>query len=413
MVGDWELPGSPLAEILSQPDAESYAYNPNDKSWGVATEGHRLVQFGSQIPGMAVLEIVDLLCLGLISIVENSGEEDAVERLRKFVEGYQRLSQTNGLHACLHLGQALALLGELNGAIFFLDAVRSKNPRDTLLLSTSGRLLASQGRYKESADLFMAAVEQAIINDENPNSFVINAAGSLGQTGLILGVPAMLSSFGLDNSDIGACFKLVALARISDERRWEEWRAVRHLLLREAYPSPEKLRFALECAWYYGEKDLCIHRSSIMLLDPRMRLWTNKHLLVFFELMSQGANLNSLTVLDEIEWLATRWNLNNRRPEDLLSGLKLAAVKIWSYNEDISEIVSLFLAAAYNLQNQDWYDDLINMRSRCGICETRYRVESLGICTRCGGLFCFECEGSLRETGLPAGKCGCGGSIVG
>ncbi|MFV9504092.1 MAG: hypothetical protein AB4911_05945 [Oscillochloridaceae bacterium umkhey_bin13] len=117
-----------------------------------------------------------------------------------------------------------------------------------------------------------------------------------------------------------------------------------------------------------------------------------------------------------LEAQANTWEQHGRPVSELLKGWTLMVASCWSYspgarNEPPNELAQAFLAASRNAN--PGYDEIYNERDTCRGCGERYRIENLGICTRCSALWCYRCQPGDGQHPNGNSACACGGEVVG
>ncbi|MFZ5529756.1 MAG: hypothetical protein ACOY4U_01700 [Pseudomonadota bacterium] len=119
------------------------------------------------------------------------------------------------------------------------------------------------------------------------------------------------------------------------------------------------------------------------------------------------------------EQQAREW-LDGGRPDGLLlAGVALVALNCWlnRYRDTlppaVCAVIEAFRRAAEARQPDGWFHTVLQQRSTCTSCGTRYRIENLSICVRCHDLYCYQCIGQCRPDGAGHRLCLCGGELVG
>lgn len=370
------------------------------------------------LPAICALEGIDIQCASLIHLVDAYALPKDLVELRHLIDVWEEIGRFPNIESLARLAQALIYIGEPYRAIEYINRGLQEVPDDENTLLTARLLHCALGNYVGAAQLAIR------VSKKQPTglSFVekiIMAIVDFLEINDIETVKSMLEIVESINikTDITSIIGLIAQYRLDQSIDSEKWSHLRHDIMTTDSSKYFKLRYALECAWYYGDKNIAQRRANILRSQPQLRLFVNQRHLSIYELMSTGRSPLCRDGKALLEAKAELWDKDGRPQQDLLSGLYLVAAYCWTtsiggknttYNPLISDLIKT------SFDNSSFsYEKELRRRCYCISCWETYRLENLGICVYCRGLYCYRCRGKHGIAKNGNKVCQCGGEVVG
>ncbi|GAA2863532.1 hypothetical protein GCM10010517_22600 [Streptosporangium fragile] len=358
------------------------------------------------IPRGTALTFVRHLVVALVELVEATGAEADVVRLREVTEAWEAVGEFAEEADTAILAQAWLSLDDPERALPYVRHSYAADPDDPsaraamhlfYVVSGDDELAAKVALQTDTEDmamnfrwLAMAAVDLVEADDSRLLDQVLD----------------LLSQAGLDVGDLLRC---VLDGRRGPVRPDAAWVALReHFTAVSGTTSVQKLRYLVEAAYQRGEIEYAMRRARAVRAKPVIRRPVNHRDRAAVEAVALGRDPADRGLTARLNNRAELWSADGR-PDDPLIGLCLVAAERWAgsapvgISADVPELIEHSRALAGSDAAA-----LLRGTRHCAVCRDSFRVEGLSVCGACHRLFCAGC---VRHPTFYL-RCLCGGDLA-
>ncbi|BFV59618.1 hypothetical protein KCMC57_up47220 [Kitasatospora sp. CMC57] len=355
------------------------------------------------IPRQVALTFVRLLVTARVELVEATGAERDVERLRAAAEAWEAIGEFGSEADTAVLAQAWLTLDRTDRALPYVIRAQAKAP------DAPSTLAALRLYHLVSGDHAMAAR----VSMEGCRT----ADGPLALRWLLLAVVDLLEAAeyeALDGTlaqiepgiDVVELVRLVAAGRrapVGAEALWPDLR--RHFKTLSSTASTLKLRYLAEAAYQRGDLTYARRCATVILAWPETRLPVNHQARAAIEAIALDRDPADRSLTARLNNRAELWSADGR-PDDPLLGLGLVAATRWASGSGSDGLSPAALALIEHSRSRsaDRSEALLGSARPCARCREPGRVAQLAVCGRCHQLLCARCaltadQGHTRRCG--------------
>ncbi|GAA2696303.1 RING finger protein [Nonomuraea recticatena] len=384
-----DLPGENVLPAGTEADVQGEA-------WPIALD----------IPRAIALTFVGQLVIALVALVEATGAEADVVRLREVTEAWEAVGEFAKESDTAILAQAWLSLDDPGRALPYVRhsyAVDPDNPsaraamRMFYVISGDDELAAQVALQTDTEDvgmslrwLVLAAVDLVEADDSDLLDQILD----------------LLSQAGMDMGDLLRCVVEGRRGPVRPDAAWARLRE--HLATVDSTTTVRKLRYLIEAAYQRGETDYAMRRAHVIRAKQVIRRPVHHRDRAAVEAVTLGRDPAERGLTARLNNRAQLWSADGR-PDDPLLGLCLVAAERWAgsapagISAEALELIECSRALAGRAAAV-----LLRGTRHCAVCRDSFMVERLSVCGACHRLFCEDCA---RHPTFRL-RCRCGGDLA-
>jgi len=409
VLGDPADPSSTWAALRKRPNAAAV---PAGAGAGVtirqsSATGHATETLS--MPRGAALTFVRLLTTSLVELVEQTGGQAELERLRAVARAWESLGEFGTDSDTAILAQAWLSLDDLERALPHIRRSYTADPTDPSAKA------AMRLYYLLTGDSATAAKVALQPNRSQDDGLALRwlmlamrdllEAGDLEELGALLN---LLPDSRIDTIELIRCVWAGRLGGVESEPRWPGLRE--HFSTVTGTISVQTLRYLVEAAFQRGELDYARRRAAVSRTLPALRLPVHHEDRAAIEAVALSRNPTERGLTARLENRAELWAADGRPEDDPLTGICLEAAERWVDGSGHTAVSAEAreLVRRSGLLLADRAELLRRSERHCAVCRTGKPVVELSVCGACHRVFCSHCVDFAR----PRRRCTCGGDLV-
>ncbi|EPH40801.1 protein kinase [Streptomyces aurantiacus] len=360
------------------------------------------------LPRQAALSFVVYLALALVELVESTGADTDVERLRTVAEAWESIGEFESEGDTAILAQAWLTVDEPYRA---LPYVRHSYAHDR---TNPSALAAMRVYYLATGDSGMAAKVSAQACDATDATMALRwlalAVVDLLEAAEYDTLDSVLDATRDHRIDVVDLVRCVLAGRRGPVRADAEWAALReHCSTLSSATSIQKLRYLVEAAHQRGDADYARRCAAVALARPVIRLPIHHRARAALEAVALGRDPADGSLTARLNNRAELWAADGR-PDDPLVGLCLVAAQRWVNGDGRTAATAAAqeLVAHSRSRTEDRTGLLLRSTRHCAGCSGTGPVAQMSVCGSCHQLFCVDCGESARREHIGR----CGGDLV-
>ncbi|GGO54498.1 serine/threonine protein kinase [Streptomyces lasiicapitis] len=347
------------------------------------------------LPRQAALSFVVYLALALVELVESTGADTDVERLRTVAEAWESIGEFESEGDTAILAQAWLTVDEPYRALPYVRRSYAADRADPSALA------AMRVYYLATGDSGMAAKVSTQACDATDATMAMRwlalAVVDLLEAAEYDALDSVLDAIRDYRIDVISLVRCVLAGRRGPVRADAEWTQLReHCSTLSSATSIQKLRYLVEAAHQRGDVDYARRCAAVALARPVIRMPVHHRARAALEAVALGRDPADGSLTARLNNRAELWAADGRRPDDPLVGLCLVAAQRWvnGAGRAAATAAAQELVEHSRLQTEHRTGLLLKSTRHCGGCSTRGRVEQMSVCGACHQLFCADCGDS-------------------